>query len=378
MNSSRRTFIQLAGATTAAVMLHNFAATKASAQAASATLPMSFEQCLALTPVQTAEQSPLITASWKGLHQAIGALRSSELKTLISAIYRNPEPLLAKRLDAANRKDIWQELRANGYTEQNADAFLPPVSGNAAYSTIAAPGSGYTSHHAYPGGLVTHLATNVAITRNIVETYVSVYGYSVDGEIAVAAQLLHDLHKPWVFQWQTDGSSRKEQALAGTGEHHTLSLAELLVRKAPAELIVAQACAHTHPGTDSDEKQVVNWLKAASIIAGVDPVAYGLLEKGGVTLPLPRKQEGFLCHLGDHDFVLSAPVVQWTLPVMKEVAMKDYGLSETDCAGKPFHALRNVVYSRFSAMRMANDLAHTGENGVRQAMLGIVASPKAA
>lgn len=370
MNTTRRTFMKLAGATTAAVMLHNLGTARAAAN------PLSLEQCLALTPAQMAEQSPMITAAWDALQEAATDLRSAELKTLVATIYKNPQPLLAERLDAATRKAVWQELRANGYTEQDENTFLPPVPTGMRFNTLAAPGSGYTSHHAYPGGLLTHLAANVAITRNIVKTYIDVYGYSVDADVAVTAQLLHDLHKPWVFQWQADGSSRKEQQLAGTGEHHVLSLAELLVRKAPAELVTAQACAHTHPGTPSDEKQVVNWLKAAAILAGVEPAAYGLLEKGGATLPLPRRQEGFLCHLGDHDFVLSVPAVQWTLPVMKQVAMTSYGLSEVDCNGKPFNALRNMVYARFSAMRLADELARNGENGVRQAMLAIVTAPK--
>jgi hypothetical protein len=174
-----------------------------------------------------------------------------------------------------------------------------------------------------------------------------------------------------VFQWQANASSRQEQPLAGTGEHHVLSAAELIARKAPAELVVAQACAHTHPGWVEEETQVVNWLKAAAIIGGVDPVAYGLLDKSGKTLPLPRRQEGFICHLGDHDFVLSMPAVQWTLPVMKEIAASDYKISEKDLAGKPFNSLRNMVYASLSAMRL-EQIYTTGRENLRRAMHGVV------
>jgi len=73
-----------------------------------------------------------------------------------------------------------------------------------------APGSGYGSHHPYPGGLVTHTAANVEILKGIDQAYQTVFGYDCDYDVAVAAELLHDLAKPYVFQWQADGSSLKE------------------------------------------------------------------------------------------------------------------------------------------------------------------------
>lgn len=109
-------------------------------------------------------------------------------------------------------------------------------------------------------------------TRALGEDYAHIFGMQPDMDVALAAQLLHDLHKPWVFQWQTDGTCRTEQPLAATGEHHVLSVAESIKRKLPAEVVVAQSCAHTHPGTDKDKAQVVSWITAAALLAGVDPV----------------------------------------------------------------------------------------------------------
>jgi hypothetical protein len=299
-----------------------------------------------------AETSPLVQNSWNYLKKEIAGIRNPAIRALTEDIYNDSTPRLTK--DPREREHIWRELSAAGYTRQSRENVLPPLPADmrSKYPYIAAPGSGYGSHHAYPGGLVTHVAANVKITGAVVDTYTEIYGYSVNRDIAVAAQLLHDLHKPYVFQWQDDASSRPEPSLAGAGEHHVLSGAELLTRKAPAELVVAQICAHTHPGTPAEEKNVVAWLKAAAIIAGVDPVKYGLLDKSGETLPLPRKQEGFICHLGDHDFVLSVPAVQWTLPVLRELARTDYKLSARDLEGKAFNSLRNLVFSRISAMRL--------------------------
>jgi hypothetical protein len=138
-------------------------------------------------------------------------------------------------------------------------------------------------------------------------------------------------------------------------------VAESIAREMPAEVVVAQACAHNHPRTEQDEAQVVDWLTAASIIAGVDPVQYGLLAQGGKTLPLPRRQEGFVTHLGDHDWVLTVPANHWVLPVMEKVAVRDYKLSRDDLKAKPFKQFRNYVYSQATIMGLYETYAAKGE-----------------
>jgi hypothetical protein len=372
MHTTRRNFIRISTVAASSVAVLSQMLPAAVRAAGFAGNPMSLEECLALDCKQVAERSAMVRDGWAYLLNEVEQLQDASLRGLVAEIYADSSPRLAA-IDAKQRAEVWKALQAEGYTAQNAEVFLPvvPDGMKTNHPYIAAPGSGYGSHHAYPGGLVTHVATNVRITRNIVDTYSQVYGYAVNRDVAMAAQLLHDLHKPWVFQWQANASSRQEQPLAGTGEHHVLSAAELIVRKAPAELVVAQACAHTHPGWAEEEAQVVNWLKAAAIIGGVDPVAYGLLDKSGKTLPLPRRQEGFICHLGDHDFVLSMPAVQWTLPVMKEIAASDYKISEKDLEGKPFNSLRNTVYASLSAMRLEH-IYTTGRENLRRAMHSVV------
>ncbi|MDR0578050.1 MAG: HD domain-containing protein [Candidatus Accumulibacter sp.] len=328
---------------------------------------ISLEQCLSLTPEAMAD-SPLVQNAWRYLRGEIDSLKNDALRALTRSIYDNPAPSVAQRLDAVSRQQVWQELTAKGYTQQSARDFLPPApeKGKSNMPFYAAPGSGYKSHHAYPGGLVTHVATNVRITNGIVETYEKVYGYEVDRDVALAAQLLHDLHKPYVFQWNPDGSSRTEQPLAGTGEHHILSAAELIHRKAPPELVIAQISAHQAASTDGDEKMLADWLEAAAIIAGVDPVAYKLVTPRH--RPASARQEGFICHLGDHDYVLSVPAVATTLPILRQIAAEDYGISERDLDGKPFNALRNRLYSTRSAMRVHETMVREGKEGVRRLM----------
>lgn len=57
--------------------------------------------------------------------------------------------------------------------------------------------------------------------------------------MALAGQLLHDIMKTSVFQWQPGGASLKEYTIAGQGAHHVLSIAESMYRSLPVEEVVA-------------------------------------------------------------------------------------------------------------------------------------------
>ncbi|MDR0588716.1 MAG: HD domain-containing protein [Burkholderiales bacterium] len=364
---SRRRFLKTSGRIAAAIAAgQTFPALAGTSPTVSA---ISFDQCQAMTPIQSAQNSTLVQQAWKRLQNDIASIKNPRLRSTITDIYNDPTPRLTADIDIKSRQTLRRELAAKNYTDSSWENLLPnvPHDPKKLMPFIAAPGSGYYSHHAYPGGLVTHVATNVQITKSIIDTYTKVYGYSVDRDLALSAQLLHDLHKPYVFQWQEDGSSRKEQSLGGTGEHHCLSAAELIARHAPPELVIAMISAHQAASNQENEKQLVGWLDAAAIIAGVDPVAYGLISSDRRLPDLPR-QEGFICHLGDHDFVLSVPAVVATLPIMREIAVTDYKISESDLNGKVFNSLRNHIYSTYSAMRLHEALSKAGKNEVRRLM----------
>lgn len=219
---------------------------------------------------------------------------------------------------------------------------------------------------------MTHVAANVEITDGIVKTYKDIYGYPVDRDAAITGQLLHDLHKPYVFQWGADNISRKEQQLAGTGEHHVLSAAEMMYRKLPAEVIYAAVCAHNPPSSEKEEAIVTGWPEAAAIIAGIDPVAAGLIRRTDKSVGLvgiPR-QAGYIVSLGDHDYVLSGPAVKKTLPIMQEVARDVYKIKPEDAAA--WNALRNKLFAEYSAMKLHQAAAQGGHDAVEKIMLSVV------
>jgi len=351
------------------------AATCLRAPAYAATTPRTLAECMEMSPVAMAEASAPVAASWDTIRHCTGMIRNPAIRASVLAVIDNPAPTVARGMDAARKKAIHQELTAKGLLKDVAEKdFLPPVAdaARAAQPFYSAPGSGYQSHHAYPGGLVTHTDLNVRVSMALYDGYRDVYGYLLDRDVVLAAQLLHDLHKPWVFQWSESGESRTELKIAGTGEHHPLSVAESIARGLPPEVVVAQACAHNHPRTPADEAEVVGWIKAAAIIAGVDPVQRGLLEKDGKTLPLPRRQEGFVIHLGDHDWVLTVPAVQWVLPAMERIAQRDYRLTQGDLKKKPFNQLRNYVFSQVSAMSLYETYAAKGEDELAREIRAVV------
>ena len=73
----------------------------------------------------------------------------------------------------------------------------------------------------------------------VIHTYEDVFCYDVHTDMALAGQLLHDIMKTFVFQWQPGGASLKEYTIAGQGAHHVLSIAESMYRSLPAEEVVA-------------------------------------------------------------------------------------------------------------------------------------------
>lgn len=135
---------------------------------------------------------------------------------------------------------------------------------------------------------------------------------------------------------------------------------------------MAQACAHDHPGAAASEQLVVGWLKAAAVINGKDPFKAGLVEKDGKTLPMPRRMEGFVTHLADHDWVLSVPAAQWTVDALKQVAVRSYGIKEADLTKKPFNQFRNYVLSQKTAMQLYGAYSTKGLDGLTAEIAEIV------
>ncbi len=332
---------------------------------------ISMEECVSMTPQDMAKSSGEVMSSWEYLNTTANEIREPKMRAIVLGMLSNPAPTFLKSID---KKAAYNELKALDFTKASYENFLPYAQ-NANTSNqpfYSATGSGWKSHHAYPGGLATHVSFNVKMAKSMVENYNETYNFNADQDIVIAAQTLHDLHKPWVFQWQKDNKCRNEQALAGTGEHHVLSLAESIYRGLSADLVIAQAGAHTPPNNPQSEANIVNWLKAAAILNGKDPIKLGLIAKDGKTLPLPRRTESFITHVADHDYILSGPAFNWSEAIVKKIAQNTYNIKGNDLDGKVYNNLRNYVFAQVTAMTLYQEYVENGEIGVKNTMLKLV------
>jgi hypothetical protein len=200
----------------------------------------------------------------------------------------------------------------------------------------------------------------------------------------VAAPIWHDWAKAIVFQWNADGSEFKEFSFGGngktdafgaagdsrTGGHHIMSVAEAMARGLAPDMVIAQASAHSTP-TGGNEYKVVNWLRAAAIIARVDPIAAGYLHRdaaGNLRLPPLRRlgevnleaatpaqgnilPEYVIHNLSDADFILTGPVVTESETLLRTLAPR-YGYDPADVARYNW-SYRNVALAQLSAERIA-------------------------
>lgn len=368
---SRRKFLQLtAGAAIGAAMLNvpgmTFAAGAKVKAANYNNLP---------DAVPLAKDAELVQLSYKKIQDAVASIKNSTLRSMTAEIINNPNPAFMENYQLpGSKRALYNKLAAAGLLDTSkisAEQLLPPYSGKLPQPFYSAPGSGYASHHAYPGGLATHTAANLCISEGIYNTYKDIFNSDISRDIIISAQALHDLAKPLVFQWQKDQASLPEYTIAATGAHHILSIAEVIYRGFPVEEIVAQACAHTIP-TGKDEQVVAGYLKAAAIIAGKDAVKLGLVNSDN-TIPTPHKQEGYIVSLGDHDFVLSSPACQKSVAILKQIAAKDYGMTKAELEGEHFNRFRNYIGAQYSMMYI-DSLASTknGMERIRQAVKNVI------
>lgn len=368
---SRRKFLQLtAGAAIGAAMLNvpgmTFAAGAKVKAASYNNLP---------DAVTLAANSELVQLSYQKIKDAVKTIQDPSLARMTMDIVNNPVPTFMNNYQLpGSKRTVYNKLVAAGLLDSSKTSlenFMPPYNGSLPQPFYSAPGSGYASHHAYPGGLATHTAANLQISEGIYNTYTGLFNSDISHDIVIAAQALHDLAKPLVFQWNKDQSSLTEYQIAGTGAHHIFSIAEVIYRGFPVEEIVAQSCAHTIP-SGKDEQVVVGYLKAAAIIAGKDAEKLGLVTSKG-TIPTPHKQEGYITSLGDHDFVLSGPACQKSVAILKQIAAKDYGMTKAELEGEHFNRFRNYIGAQYSMMYI-DSLASTknGMDKIRQAVKNVI------
>jgi hypothetical protein len=367
--------------------------------------------------------SAMVQTSYTFLQRQINLIQDNYVRFMTSDALQSSTTCIFSRanLAAAQKTAIVQTLTTQGLVNPPdansinggvmAGIFPPVVNDGTACPQLpmpiyAAPGSAFGGHHSYPGGLMVHETFNSVSDMNFADGYRRVYGTSasgvptaasqdvpltepnadvfIDQDLIVAAPMWHDWAKPIVFQWNADGTEFTELNFGGngstdaygkagdsrTGAHHIITIAEMMARSMPPELIVTMACAHNTP-TGGAEYKVVNWIRAGAILAQVDPVARGYLytdTAGQLRLPQFRAlgsidllQGSSLAHtntlaeyvihnLSDSDFTLTGESVLEAQSVLAAVAPQ-FGFSSTDTTNYN-NKFRNPVLSNIPAERL--------------------------
>ncbi len=373
------------------------------------------------TATAIAEASPFIRSALARLKLAVGGIHDRVLREQTfdalfnkrTCIYHRSEMTAAKKqriVDALQAAGLFANVDAAAFPGGALAGVFPPVLDEDTTCPQlpqgfgVAPGSSFGGHQSYPGGLPVHEGFNLSSALAFADNYESAYGHAdasglptmlslpasteknpgdldISRDEITAAPLWHDWAKSIVFQWNADGTEFAEFSFGGagmtddygtagdsrTGGHHIISLAESIARHLPAQFVIVQASAHSAPTLGSEFK-VVNWLRAAAIIAEADPVARGLLvhdASGNLRLPptkssaeidlLTAGQTNFVVedtihNLSDADFTFTIPAITTSQVVLADLA-SHYGYDPTDVA-RYNNSYRNPALSNLSAERI--------------------------
>jgi len=425
-------------ALTLAVLLTGFAA--AGAHAADQTVPGAGNAAAE----RLAAQSPLVQSAMRFLVDQAEQIHDRSLRAASLDILKNPRTCAMHRRGLATpqaQDAVIQTLFDQGLISQaDAKAFpsgiraaiFPPILAAASncpqlpQPLMSAPGSAYGGHHSYPGGLPVHESNNDLSDVNLASQYQAVYGRTgrgglpqvdgdddehehhqhgrgrgdegdlpIDNDVILAAPIWHDWAKSIVFQWNADGSEFTEFNFGGagtadawgapgdsrTGGHHILSIAEAMSRGLSPLMVITQASAHSAP-TSGNEYKVVNWLRAAAIIARIDPLKAGYLSTdsaGHLRLPPLAKLgsvdlnaagqtnlrvEYTLHNLSDADFSFSGPAIA-SASVLLAALAPEFGYDPADTT--TFNTrFRNPALSYLSGERLLVLYGGEGLAGVRE------------
>jgi hypothetical protein len=329
--------------------------------------------------MRLAQNSPYVRALYSNVEALARTISATDLReSILTFLHHSAPDYAANQPTLQKRTAVRDALAAAGFVKPDAPVSgIFPIGTEPNSPTVmqpfwSTPGSGEGSHHAYPGGLATHEYFNASMAESFGKNYDGHYfggRPTMDRDTVIAAALYHDIMKTAVFQWHDDGTLFDELTIAGTGGHHCLSGAEAIVHGRSPQFVTTLLSAHAAPSL-GDEQHVVDWCRAAAIIAGVDPVAYGLVKADGSGWKLaadPVPVESFINYLSDHDYVLSVHAAH----VVNERLKARYAQWQPPTTLGWYRA---AVLSQSTAIALYDALARRGESAFAAALQQVEAN----
>jgi hypothetical protein len=351
-----------------------------------------FDEIIALTPTEIAQSSRLVTTAYNELLSVAASLEDDGYRRLMTECVAAPRVTFLELYPTdADRQRIFAEMvKLSFFNKADAVDEVFPRDHLTPQTYLTAPSSHNDFYNAHPGGLAVTVAYNIRMAEAYTANYRQFYGLPINRDLPSAALCVHEYPKVWLYQWQADGSWLEEPRTVYDDTWHAHCIfvtAELMYRRFDSRIVLAMAAAHQLSALDArmDGKRVVadwvgldrvaHFIQAAAVLAQVDPVAYGLLERKGDKLVLPPvTAEQWVTHLADMNWPYAmGGAHHHTEPLLKEFARSELNISDKDLGGRPFNQLKNYVWANLGQIGLYEVLVREGVEAARATIGRLVA-----
>jgi len=351
------------------------------------------EEIVAMTPEEMARSSVMIMGIYNELLRTAASLEDEAYRRLMIECITKPKVTFLEMYPTdQDRRRLFDEMVKLGFfnAEDDPDHVWPR--GHMTPQTyLTAPSSHNDFYNAHPGGLALTVAYNIRMADAYTQNYRQVYGVPINRDVSVVGLLVHEYPKVWLYQWQNDGTWLEEPRTVYDDTWHAHCIyvtAELMHRRFDSRIVMAMAAAHQLSLLNAHmdgRKVVTNWtglervahfIKAAAIMANVDPVDYGLLEKrNGDAILAPQPAEQWVTHLADMNWPYTMGAAHlYTEPLLKSFAKRELKMTDRDLSARPFNQLKNYVWSQLSQITLYEILVREGQEAAEKTLSRMVAA----
>lgn len=353
--------------------------------------PRSLAEIEAMTPAAMATASRLVSAAYNELLQVAASLEDASYRRLMTECVAAPKVTFLEMYPAeGDRRRLFAEMVKLGFfNKEDSPEHVWPGGHMNPQTYLTAPSSHNDFYNAHPGGLAVTVAYNIRMAEAYTNNYRQIFGLPINRDLPSAALCVHEYPKVWLYQWQQDGSWLEEPRTVYDDTWHAHCIyvtAELMHRRHDARIVMAMAAAHQLSALEASMDghrvvckwcgldRVAHFIRAAAVMAQVDPVDYGLLErKGRDTVLAPQPAEQWVTHLADMNWPYTMGAAHlYTYPLLQELARNDYGLTDRDLAGRPFNQLKNYVWSQLGQIALYEIFVREGFDAVRRTVTRLV------
>lgn len=334
------------------------------------------EEVVAMSPEDMARASRVVSAAYNELLQVAASLENQQYRELMTECISGPKVAFLEMYPGEqDRRRLFDEMvRLGFFNSEDSPDYVFPAGNMTPQTYLTAPSSHNDFYNAHPGGLAVTVAYNIRMAEAYTNNYRQMFGVPISRDLPSAALCVHEYPKVWLYQWQKDGSWLEEPRTVYDDTWHAHCIyvtAELMYRRYDSRIVMAMAAAHQLSALNASMngrdvvcdwvglERVSHFIQAASVMAQVDPVDYGLLErKGGKLVLAPQPAEQWVTHLADMNWPYTMGAAHlYTEPLLREYAERELGVAGK---GREFNQLKNYVWSQLGQIPLYEILVREG------------------